>query len=407
MNPNELTVGPLYSKIESCTSKYIILQGGKWSSKTVNTLVRLGVLATQKKYTITVIGSTVPNLKKGALRDFKNHVACKDGIREYIKDFNSSDRIYTFKNGSIIEFTSYTNALEATSGKRDFAFFNEVNGIGYDIFYNVAISTNLQIFMDYNPTAPFYIHYKFINAKPGDQFYGKFTRFITDHRHNPFLSEEKHNEIESISDPERHRVYARGLTGKVEGLIYNMTKVDSIPEGLPFGFGIDIGYTTDKTAIVKVYFNKRDRYYQELLYKSENEILDEIVEKKLNCTVKDYMDKILKANGCTTSTLVWGDHDKNYSNGLRRLNIPYRMARKGPNSVVMGISKVKECNNYYYNSPNLESELTTYEWEKAINALTGEEITTNQPVDGMPDHILAAIRYFNFSFGMRFSETEE
>ena len=119
------------------------------------------------------------------------------------------------------------------------------------------------------------------------------------------------------------------------------------------------------------------------------------------------MFKILKENGCTTSTLVWGDHDKNYSVGLRRLGIPYRMARKGPNSVVMGISKVKECNNYYYNSPNLESELTTYEWEKAINELTGEEITTNQPVDGRPDHLLAAIRYFDYSYGMRFSGKDE
>ena len=409
MKTSELTVGPLYSKIINCMSKYVILQGGKWSGKTVNMLIVLGIYATLNKVVITVVGSTVPNLKKGALRDFKNHVAPKDGIKEYISNYNDTGRIYTFKNGSIIEFTSYSSALEATSGKRDYIFFNEVNGIPYDIFYNAAISTDKQIFMDYNPVAPFFVHSKFFNAKPSDtQYYGKWTRFITDHRHNPFLSQDKHDEIESISDPEKHRVYARGMTGQVEGLIYKMKKIDKVPEGLPFGFGIDFGYNSDQSSIVKVWYDKRDRYYKELLYKTENEILDEIIEKKLNTTPAGYMAKILKANGCITSTLVWGDHDKTYSTALRRLGIPFRMARKGPNTVVMGISKVKECNNYYTSdSSNIETELSTYVWDTAIDILSGNEITTNQPIDGTPDHTLAAIRYFDFSYAMRFAGKDE
>jgi len=402
MKNNELTVGPLYSKIAACKSKYVILQGGKWSSKTVNTLIHLGIIACQSKSVITVIGSTVPNLKKGALRDFKTHVAPKDGIKEYIKSFNESERTYYFKNGSIIEFTSYSTALEATSGKRDYAFFNEVNGICYDIFYNVAISTDKQIYMDYNPTAKFFVHTKFFDSKPGDQFYGKYTRFITDHRHNPFLSKEKHQEIESISDPEKFRVYARGLTGNVEGLIFTMKKVDKVPEGLPFGFGIDFGYNSDQSAIVKVWYDKRDRYYKELLYMTENEILDLIIKNNLDTTPAGFMAKLLKDNGCTTSTLIWGDHDKAYSVAFRRLGIPFRMARKGPNSLAASISKVKECNNFYIDSPNLESELSTYEWDKAIDVLTGNEISTNQPVDGKPDHLLSSIRYFDYSYGMRF-----
>ena len=172
MKTSELTVGPLYSKIINCRSKYVILQGGKWSGKTVNMLIVLGIYATLNKVVITVVGSTVPNLKKGALRDFKNHVAPKDGIKEYISNYNDTGRIYTFKNGSIIEFTSYSSALEATSGNRDYIFFNEVNGIPYDIFYNAAISTDKQIFMDYNPVAPFFVHSKFFNAKPSILSYG-------------------------------------------------------------------------------------------------------------------------------------------------------------------------------------------------------------------------------------------
>lgn len=388
MKNEEITVGPLYSKISECKSKYIILQGGKWSSKTVNTLIRLGELAIKSKVIITVVGSTIPNLKKGALRDFKNHVACKAGIRERIKQYNSSERTYLFTNGSVIEFTSYSSALEATSGKRDYIFFNEVNGIPYDIFYNAAISTDRQVFMDYNPVAPFFVHSKFINSKPGDQYYGKYTRFITDHRHNPFLKAEKHEEIESINDPEKYRVYARGLTGKVEGTIFHFTKIDAIPEGLPFGFGIDFGYNHDKTSIVKIYWHGRNRYYEELLY--------------VVGVDTDNIAKILYANGCDTSTLVWGDHDKNASVYLRRLKVPFRMARKGPNSVTASISKVNEYNNFYYESPNLENELSTFIWAQGIDLLTGNEVSLNVPVDGMEDHSIAAIRYFVYSHSLRF-----
>jgi phage terminase large subunit len=388
MKTDELTTGPLYSKIAACKSKFVILQGGKWSTKTVNTLIHLAGLAVNSKVTITVIGSTIPNLKKGALRDFKNHVASKSGIKERIKEFNQSERTYTFINGSIIEFTSYTSALDATSGKRDYAFFNEVNGIKYDIFDNVVMSTALQVFMDYNPVAPFFVHSKFINSKPGDQYYGKFTRFITDHRHNPFLSQEKHDEIESISDPEKHRVYARGLTGKVEGTIFNFTKIDKIPEGLPFGFGIDFGYNHDKTSIVKVYWQGRNRYYEELYYKVGVDT-DEIAT-------------VLKSNGCTTSTYIWGDHDKTAKTYLWKAGIPFRMARKGPNSLTASISKVNEYNNFYFNSPNLDDELKTYIWAQGIDLVTGNEVSLNIPVDGMEDHSIAAIRYFIYSHSLRF-----
>ena len=388
MKTDELTTGPLYSKIAECKSKFVILQGGKWSSKTVNTLIHLGLLAVKSKITITVIGSTIPNLKKGALRDFQNYVANKSGIKELIASYNTSERTYHFKNGSIFEFTSYSSPLEATSGKRDYAFFNEVNGMKYDIFDNVVMSTALQVYMDYNPVAPFFVHSKFINAKPGDQYYGKFTRFITDHRHNPFLSQEKHDDIESISDPEKFRVYARGLTGKVEGTIFNFTKVDKIPEGLPFGFGIDFGYNHDKTSIVKVYFDGRNRYYQELYYKVGVDT--------------DEISNILKVNGCTTSTYVWGDHDKTASNYLRKAGIPFRMARKGPNSLTASISKVNEYNNFYINSPHLEEELKTYIWAQGIDLLTGNEVSLNVPIDGMEDHSIAAIRMFIFSHSLRF-----
>lgn len=399
-----METGPLFIRIYNCNKKFVVCQGGGDSLKTSDILKVLAVKCTERSNTVcTVTGHDLPNLKGGPLRLFKNYIATHPEITPYIKTFNKSESTYYFKNSSIIEFKSFEDEQDARGSERDYLFINECNGVPYNIFWQLQRKTRIQVFVDYNPTSKFYIHHKLL-GETEKSFIGKVQLYVTDHRHNPFLSKEDHEAYENISDPELFRVYSRGLTGNVSGVIYRMKKVDKIPEGLPFGFGIDFGYNADQSAIVKVWFDKRDRYYQQLLYKSENEILTEIIEKKLDITPADYMSKILKENGCTTSTLVWGDHDKMYSTAFRKNGIPFRMARKGPNSVIMGIAKVKECNNYYIGSPHLEKELETYIWETAIDILTGNEVTTNQPIDGMPDHLLAAIRYFDFSYGMRFGE---
>jgi len=105
--------------------------------------------------------------------------------------------------------------------------------------------------------------------------------------------------------------------------------------------------------------------------------------------------------------MVYGDHDGDMSRNLRRLRVGYRMARKGPNSLVASISCVQRFENYYYQSPNLAKEILTYTWATISDPLTGNEVSTGEPIDGMPDHAIAAIRYFNHSFSMRHSGDEE
>lgn len=394
---------------KNSTAKVVINQGGTSSSKTYSIVQLLFLYAiTQKGIIITITGESIPNLKKGAYRDAENVYSRTTELKFYLRDWNKSERIIYFKNGSLIEFVSNLDEQSARNGKRDYLFVNEANGINWKIFWQLAIRTKKQIFLDYNPTAKFWAHKKLIGTNPKtNELSATVELLISDHRHNCFLSPEDHEKIEGIKDEELHKIYARGLTGNVQGVIYRFKKVEEVPEGLPFGFGIDIGYTSDQTAIIKVWYDKRDRYYKELLYKTEDEIIKEIAEKKLNITVYQYIARILKENGCTTKSLVWGDHDSTYSISLRRCGIPYRMARKGPNSVVPGISKVKECNNHYIDSPHLEAELQTYTWQTAVDLLTGEEVTINQPVDGMPDHALAAIRYWDYSYSKRFSGKED
>lgn len=417
-----LLTGPLFPKLVNCPKKVVVVQGGGSAAKTTTILQFLAIEAIRLKgIQVTVVGMDGPNLKRGAIRMFKKYVARKAQIKPYIAFYNKTDREYHFTNGSIISFVSYDDDLDARGAENDYIFMNEANLLTYNLFWELQRKCKKKIILDYNPSNAFWAHGKLINGGEA-QFKDEVQLYIVDHRHNPFLTDKEHADIENISDPEKFRVYARGMTGQVKGAIFRFKKVDSIPrrmvvgpdglqyeEELDFGFGMDIGYTTDKTTIVKVCINGKDHYYQELLYKSNDEIQDDINEKGLKdkkglpLTIEGYINNILIANGMTKSTMIWGDHDKGMSNKLRRIGVPYRMAKKGPNSVVASISSVKRYNGFMYNSPNLEDETKVFIWATAIDQLTGNEVSTGVPVDGVPDHAIAAVRYFEHSYSMRFA----
>lgn len=404
-----LLTGPLFTKLETCPKKIIVVQGGGDAAKTVTILQFLAVKAIQKKgQQISVIGIDVPNLKRGAIRAFRKYIANNPQIDPFIKFYNKTDREYHFVNGSVISFISFEDSDDARGAEHDYVFMNEANLMSYSLFWELQRKCRGNVILDYNPTWSFWAHAKLIN-KGEAQFLDKVQMYIVDHRHNPFLTQDEHDNYELISDPERFRVYARGLTGQTKGAIFNFKKVESIPDGLDFFFCMDIGYTTDKTTIVKIYMQGKTHYYHELLYKSNDEIQNEINELNLigdnglPQTLEGYIKKILIGNGLTMATMLWGDHDKNISIKLRRINVPYRMAKKGPNSVSASISSVKRYNGHYFESPNLEKELQTYTWLTAIDVLTGNEVTTGEPIDGMPDHSIAAIRMGEHSYSMRFT----
>ena len=128
-----------------------------------------------------------------------------------------------------MEFISNQDEQGAKSGKRDRLFADEANGIGWSIFFQMAIRTRDKIMIAYNPSAPFWAHARLIGTTPEtNDLSAEVQLIISDHRHNCFLSEDEHYKIEGIKDPEKFRVYARGLTGKVEGTIFNFTKVDAV-----------------------------------------------------------------------------------------------------------------------------------------------------------------------------------
>ena len=362
----------IFDRNYNSTAEVIVNQGGTSSGKTYSILQVLCLKAIgENDQVISVVGQDVPNLKSGALRDMQTIVASSPDIQSWIKGYNASDRIYTFHNGSIIEFKSYQDPQDAKSGKRHYLFMNEANGINYWIYWELARRTNKQVFIDYNPNARFWVHDKLI-GKEGVEL------IISDHRHNPFLSDKTRRDIEGIrnEDEELWKVYARGMTGKIEGLIYrNWGTIGTIPSDAQLvGAGLDFGFTNDPSAMVMVY-----RYNGEL-------IIDEVMYHK-GLTNQDISLFFTQSGIDRSVTIVADSAEPKSIEELRRMGWRVEGANKGKDSILNGIDILKRFRiNVTNRSINLLKELNAYKWkEKDGNA-------TNVPIDSF-NHGMDALRY--------------
>ena len=362
----------IFERNYNSIAEVVVNQGGTSSGKTYSILQVLCLKAIeQPDQVISVVGQDVPNLKSGALRDMQSIVASSPDIQSWIKGYNASDRIFTFHNGSIIEFKSYQDSQDAKSGKRDYFFLNEANGISFEIYSELAMRTKKQVYIDYNPNARFWVHDKLI-GKEGTEL------IISDHRHNPFLPDVIRKKIEALreDDEELWKVYARGMTGKIEGLIYrNWGTIGTIPSDAELiGMGLDFGFTNDPTACVMVY-----RYNGEL-------IIDELLYHK-GYTNQDISVYFTQSGVSKSVSIVADSAEPKSIEELRRMGWRIEGANKGKDSILNGIDILKRFRiNVTSRSANLIKELNAYKWkEKDGNA-------TNVPIDSF-NHGMDALRY--------------
>jgi len=371
---------PLFSANKESKKKKNVNQGGTSSAKTYTILQLLFLIGIEEPGSIiTVVGQDVPNLKKGAIRDCSRIVESSPYLQSKLRDYkntkgyNKTDRIYEFKNGSIIEFNSYDNEQDAKSGKRDYLFVNEANGIPYEIYFQLSIRTSKKEFIDYNPTSRFWVHERLIGRDD-------CALFISDHRHNRFLLQSQHDEIEGIEDPELWKVYARGMTGQIHGLIYpKYTIIDEIPYHFERAYGLDFGFN-HKTVLMEIGHEKAKGKekgklaWNELIYQSEITIGDLIeMMKEFNIGKKP----------------IYADHaapDK--IEDLKRVGYNIHKADK---DIKNGIDFVKRNGLYVTkNSTGTVSELRSYKFK------VKDGITLEEPVK-FKDDAMDAGRYGSYT----------
>lgn len=363
-----------YADVSSDRKIICINQGGTSSGKTYSILQVLFCLAIENAgWKITVVGQDIPNLKKGAIRDSFSIIEQTPFIRANLIGYNQTDRVLTFKNGSVVEFTSYQNPQDAKSGKRQVLFMNEANGIPYPIYKELEIRTDERVYLDYNPNTEFWVHEKLIGT-PNTAY------FISNYEHNPFVSP---NIVESIlklkkSDPMLWRVYGLGQTGKVEGVIFDYSVCEKLPDQLDkVAYGLDFGFSVDPTSLVMCGVSDGEVYGQELLY-------------QIGMTNREIHYMFLEL-GIKKNSMIFADSaDPKSIKELRLFGWNIIPADKGADSINFSIDLIKQRGKIHItrDSKNWLKEAQNYKWRELK---TGEKV--NKPIDAF-NHAWDACRYW-------------
>ena len=311
-------------KITNLKNRIRAVSGGTSASKTISILLYL-IAKAQSDDTITltsVVSESIPHLKRGAIRDFKNilqgHKYWKDG------NWNATDSIYTFETGSQIEFFSADNGGKLRGGRRDRLFINEANNVAKDAFDQLEVRTKEFVFLDWNPTNEFWF-YTEIKERPDVDF---ITLTYLDCLEA--LPKEIVQAIEARKGNKAWwRVYGLGLLGEVEGKIYKDWQiVDDIPhEARLTRRGLDFGYSIDPSVLIDIY-----EY-------NGGFILDEKIYQKglRNKSIADLIQNLPEPQ-----TMVIADSAEPKSiDEIHDYGINILPALKGPGSVNKGIQMVQ------------------------------------------------------------------
>lgn len=374
MSENELfEVSDLFMANKETEERTVVNQGGTSSGKTYSIMQLLFEMAmNEPDLVVTIVGQDIPNLKKGAYRDAKTILSRSPVLQIWFPYINESERVIRCINGSVLEFTSFKDEQDAKSGKRDVLFINECDGIAYGIYWQLDMRTRRKVFLDYNPSARFWVHDNVIGRK-------NVKLIISDHRCNPFLSKEEHEKIEKIEDYELWKVYARGKTGKLKGLIFPEFRiVDRMPEVLECKgnwYGLDFGYTNDPTALENMRLAHGELWVDELLFEAGYD--------------NPMIARAMKANGIMRRDVVIADcaEPKSISE-INSFGFNVQPSSKGPDSIKNGIQILQRYKiNVTRRSTGIIQEMKRYKWKVDKNG-----VMLNVPIE-VWNHGIDAIRY--------------
>lgn len=345
--------------------------GGTRSGKTYGILQYLIVQALQQRQDISVVRKTVPSLKRTVIKDFKE-IMMNLGVWK-TDDFNISERVYTFSNGSTISFINTDDPEKLRGVKSDILFIDEASEVTEESYFQLSIRTSGQIILAYNPTVS---PYHFLRTMEDCE------KFVTTYKDNPYLPSEMVKAIEELEwkNPKYWTIYGKGEYAPNELAIFNNFQiVDEFPIEELIGFGMDFGFSNDPTALVAVHKKGDMLYVRELMY-DRGLVTSDIINK-------------LKSLNIDSTTEIWADSaEPRLIEEIYRSGFNIKPVKKGPDSIRFGISVLQ---NYGIcvdkKSTNLIDELYGYEWLKDKNG-----IQLDKPQD-FNNHAIDALRYLAMS----------
>jgi len=372
MNKMELQIEhtPVFEKnlqaYEDPAIRFIINQGGSRSSKSYSILQLIIVLCLTKKQSVSVVRKTFPTLRTSIMRDFFEILKELNLYNE--NNHNMTEHLYTFKNGSTVEFFATVEDQKLRGKKRNILFCNEANEIEHGEFIQLAMRTTGKIFIDFNPSDTEHWIYDLINKDP------KSILIKSTYKDNTFLPKEQVDYIENLInvDENYYKIYTLGEPPTATSRIYSHFKIYSeLPEKIvDVVYGLDFGYN-HPTVLVKTSLCEDGRVFvDEMIYESKL-IISEVISK---------IKSVVEPN-----RIVFCDSARpEIIDELRRNHI---QARSSDKNVKAGIDTVKSKQIFMnVNATNLWREYKLYSWKTDKDRILEEPVKLND--DGMD-----ALRY--------------
>ena len=374
IKPVEFSTTRVLDSIADVMGKRIIcLYGGSSSSKTISALQYLTMIGegSKENLVITVIGESVPVIRKSVMRDWQR-IVMKEKYDP--QRFNKMENTYYFANGSIMQFIPADDENRFYAMRHDYVLIDEAYNVVKGVFDQVEIRTRFQLLLTWNPVAPFW-------ATKLEDIRDDVAVIHATYHDNQFLAKTIIEALErrALTDPNFYRVFVLGKYGNLEGLSFsegvNWFKCDELPEEYKRRlFVVDYGFTHDPSALLELRYADGMFWIDELEYKPG--MFNRDIFNRLSPLAFKHLEVVC-------------DSAEPKSNAeLRGLGLNIVDAVKGPDSVRFGVRTMKSFKlNVTKRSLNTIKELRNYSYKKNRD---GE--FTDQPQDGW-DHSIDAVRY--------------
>ena len=344
--------------------RFIINEGGSRSSKTYSLCQLMVIYCLQNSgKVVSIIRKTFPALRATVLRDFIE-ILKEMGIYS-LDSHNKSEHIYTFSNGSIVEFFSVDDEQKIRGRKRDIAWCNEANELYFDDFTQLNMRTEFKLIFDYNPSDSS----SWLYELPKEES----ILIKSTYRDNPFLPNSIRSQIEDLkrTDEALYQIYALGEKAISKSNIYsNWTFVSHRPARfVNYVYGLDFGYN-HPTALMRVYWCDNDIYIEPVIYESY-------------LTTTMLIEK-LQAMGIEQTVTIMADYSR--PEIIQEMNIAGFDVQNANKVVKKGIDNVKTFGVFCQDHKDLKREYENYKWKKIGDFITDEPVK-------LFDDAMDAVRY--------------
>jgi phage terminase large subunit len=256
-------------KIRAMKARKKVIQGGSSAGKTFGILPILIDKATKTPHLeISVVSQTIPQLRRGALKDFAKIMKLTGRWVE--ARYNKSLLTYNFANGSYIEFFSADQEDRIRGPRRHILYINEANRLTFDTYHQLSTRTEKDIYLCFNPTAEFWAHTEVLNEANSELL-------VLTYKDNEALPQNVLDDFNTAKIKAAKgsnywtnyvKVFIEGQVGNLQGVVFeDWETVETIPSAARLeGYGVDFGFSDSAFAMVGVYTLDGSYYFKEIVY---------------------------------------------------------------------------------------------------------------------------------------------